>query len=454
MRPIFFSILLSSLLGVSPVLAEPKFPEQAAWLQEYLRIDTSNPPGQEHRSAAFLAYLLNRERIETRILVSPGGRSNLWARLPAARPSGRGAVLLTHHMDVVPAGPDWRLEPFGGQVVGGELWGRGAIDTKGLGIAHLAAMIELKRRQVPLSRDLCFLAVADEELGGGEGMAWLWRQHPELFTDVDVVLNEGGSARQTQRGILWWEIEVSQKRPLWLLLRARGQAGHGSSHAPESAAHVLINAMARMLAIPRPYRVTAPVRRYFQALAPLHANKTLRRTFAEIDRIITPKGPDGFIFPGMHKLFVDTVQVTGLAASTSINVIAAEATARVDVRLLPDSDSERFLADLKQTLGAAISVEVLLTAPVAEPSPTDTSAWAAITRGLGDKPLVPAVSAGFTDSRHFRERGIAAYGVMPFAISGEEAAGIHAANERLSLEELHRGIERMRKIVEALLLRE
>lgn len=449
LSPLLACGVLAALLPPAPAAAAPRLSEAAGWLSDYVRIDTSNPPGNERQAAAFLSYLLLREGIPVRLFFSPGGRANLYARLPAESPAG-GALLLTHHMDVVPAGPGWTRPPFAGLVADERLWGRGTLDTKGLGVAHLAAFIELKRRRIPLARDVIFLAVADEELGGGEGMAWLVDKHPELFSGVEAVLNEGGSSRANDRRLLWWEVEVAQKRPLWFEVETRGRPGHASAYNPESALHQMIAALSRMLAVPQPYRVSPPVRAYFHAIAPLHQGPRYPKLYADIDAAITPTGPKVSLFPGLHKLFLDTVQVTGITGSDSINVIPGEATARVDCRLLPDTDAEAFLAGLAAALGKHAEVAVLLSSPPAPASPTGTPAWRAIEHGLGGgAPAVPSVSAGFTDSRHFRARGVAAYGVWPFVLHAEDAAGIHAADERIPTLELDRGVERMRRIVEA-----
>src|SRR4051812_3530054 len=127
----------------------PALSEAAGWLQQYVRIDTSNPPGHEERAAGFLAGLLRRGGIGSPTGRSPDGRASLWARLASPSSGGR-AVLLLHHMDVVPAGPGWSVQPFGGEVKGGSLWGRGTLDDKSLGIVQLAALVDLKRRQVAL----------------------------------------------------------------------------------------------------------------------------------------------------------------------------------------------------------------------------------------------------------------------------------------------------------------
>lgn len=440
------AVLVSWLLP--PAAAAAGLSEAGRWLRDYLRIDTSNPPGDEHRAAAYLGYLLHRERIPTRLLVSPGGRASLYARLEAGEPRG-GPLVLTHHMDVVPAGPGWRVDPFAGVVEEGRLWGRGALDAKGLGVAHLAAFIDLARRGVPLARDVVFLAVADEERGGEEGMGWLLERHPELVGDAWAVFNEGGAARVTGSGLLWWEVEVTQKRPLWLRVRTRGRAGHGSAYAPESAAHQLIAALDRLLGRPPRYRVTQAMRDYGAAISPLHRNRHHRELFAHLDDHVKPEGPDGFLMPGLHRLFLDTVQVTVLEGSGSVNVIPAEASALIDVRLLPDTDAEAFLAEVREVLGKDVEVEVLVSAPSAPPSPASHPAFQAVVEVLGESaPVVPSLLAGFTDSRFFRARGLPAYGVNPFALGGLDAAGVHGPDEGIGLEELDRGVERMRRIVD------
>src|SRR5262245_28572493 len=169
----------ASLLLVAslPACAAPRLSEAAVWLRDYLRIDTTNPPGRERRAVDHLAAILAREGIPFRRLASAPGRESLYARLPAPGSGGR-AVLLLHHLDVVPAGPGWSVPPFSGEARDGSLWGRGAIDDKSLGIAHLAALVDLKRSGVRRTRDVVWLAVPDEENGGGLGTAWLLAKHP------------------------------------------------------------------------------------------------------------------------------------------------------------------------------------------------------------------------------------------------------------------------------------
>ncbi len=445
--------LLVSTLGPPEVPAEtpPGLSEPARWLQQYLRIDTTNPPGREHLAASFLAGILHREGISTRLLVSPQGRTSLWARLSAhpsktAQKSGGRAIVLLHHMDVVPAGPGWSVAPFAGEIRDGRLWGRGAVDDKSLGIAQLAAFVDLKRRGVPLERDVIYLAVADEENGGGQGVAWMMDRHSELFRGVEGVVGEGGRSQLSGDGrILWWGIEVAQKRPLWLRVTTFGRGGHGSGLNPGSANHQLVQALSRLLQKPTRWRITPAARAYMHAIAPFHQGR-LRRALSEIDRVVAPTGPKEFLLPGMANLFINSVQVTVLDGGEKINVIPGEARALLDVRLLPDTDNEVFLGEIRKTLGGDCTVEVLVTSPPAPPSPAAGQVWTALSQALGASgPVVPTFVPGFTDSRFFRERGIPAYGITPFALSGEDMRGIHGADERIPLAELDRGVERMRR---------
>src|SRR5436305_2599205 len=453
MRLLRFSLLLAILLPAVPPAAPaapaaaPALSGAAGWLQQYLRLDTSNPPGNEQRGADFLAGLLQREGIASRTVRTPEGRANHWPRLPS-RGRGGGAVLVLHRMDVVARGPGGGVEPFAGRVGDGYLWGRGALDDKSLGIVQLAALVDLKRRRVPMARDVIFLAVADEENGGLRGTAWLLAQHPELFQGVEAVVGEGGRSQTGAGGkLLWWGIEVSQKRPLWLEVSTSGRGGHGAGLNPDSANHQLIQALARLLGAPPRFRISPPVRAYCRAIAPLQ-NKYWRRIFSNVDAVITENGPKEFLLPGMANLFLDTVQVTVLRGGARINVVPERSSALLDIRLLPDTDAAAFLANVKSRLGSGLEVKVLVTARPSPPSPASGRLYQAIERVLRpDGPVVPTFIAGFTDSRFFRERGIPAYGLSPFKLSPDDSKGIHSTDEHIPLAEIDRGVERMRKIL-------
>lgn len=448
-RALCLLLLLPVLLAAArPADPDPDLSEAGRWLQGYLRIDTTNPPGREDLAAAYLADILRREGIPFHVARTANGRANLWARLSSPRSNGRALVLL-HHMDVVSAGPGWTVAPFAGEIRDGRLWGRGALDDKSLGIAELAAFVDLKRRGVPIERDVIYLAVADEENGGIEGTSWLLEHRPEMFAGAEAVLGEGGRAQTANGRLLWWGIEVAQKRPLWLEVTATGRGGHAAGLNPESATHQLVEGLARMLQRPARWRVTPAARQYAHAIAPLH-NEHWKRILSGIDDFVKPDGPTEFLLPGMANLFLDTVQVTVLRGGERINVVPEHASALVDIRLLPDTDAQAFLAGIEESLGKGFDVKVLVTSPPVPSSPASGRLYGSLERVLAaDAPVVPTFVPGFTDSRYFRERGIPAYGVTPFSVGGDDLKGIHGPDERIPVDELDRGVERMRRIVGA-----
>jgi acetylornithine deacetylase/succinyl-diaminopimelate desuccinylase-like protein len=437
-------LVLACAHGAPAAGARAGLSEAAAWLRGYLRIDTTNPPGDELRAAAYLARILHREGIPSRVLFSPEGRASLYARLEGAEPGG--GLMLLHHLDVVAPGAGWTADPFAGEVREGSLWGRGAVDVKSLGVAHLAALVELKRRGTPLARDVAFLAVADEERGGGQGTGWLLEAHPEVFEGIAAVYGEGGANRALGGRILWWGLERAQKRPLWLRLASDGRGGHGSGLNPHSATHRLLRALARVLDLPPRFRVTQPARDYLEALAP-HQPPGPRSVFSNLDAHVFPDRAQGLL-PGVANLFLDTIQVTVVETGHQINVVAEEASALLDVRLLPDSDGDELLGRIRAAAGDGVACEVVLTSAPAPPSPVGHPAYAAAAAVLAaEAPVAPAFIPGFTDSRYFRERGLPAYGVSPFALDADALRGIHGPDEHIPLAELDRGVERMRRIV-------
>lgn len=434
---------------------------EAAWLRHYLRFESSQPDGAsgdggERAAIDWLASLLAAESIRAEVLVSPGGRASLIARLPAPDPEAPAIVLL-HHVDVVPAGADpklWQHPPFGGEVAEGALWGRGAIDTKSLGIAHLAAFLELAR-QPDRRRDLVFLATADEETGGAEGVGWILGARPELFVRTEAVLGEGGTGKSVAGRPLWWGIEIEQKRPLWLEVTARGKAGHGSSAGPESAAHRLIAGLARLLEAPPPLAGSRSGLNFLEALG--RFDQRAARAARQVVLLLngTPLDPvDARALAGYENLLRDSLQVTTLAAADRINIVPGEARAEIDLRLLPETDEGRLLTEIKRRLGDGLEVRVRLSSPAVAASPTTSDVYRALAARLArEAPVVPAFLPAFTDSRHFRARGIAAYGVTPFALEATELLTVHAPNERISLAAFDRGVARMKELVAALVVR-
>lgn len=446
-----------SLSGVALLLvalaapAEAALSREAAALAEYLRIDTTNPPGNETAAVAFLETRLRAEGVASERLVSPGGRTSLLARLPATLPAATAlpAIVLLHHLDVVPPGEPWSAPPFAGEVREDALVGRGAIDDKSLGIAHLAAFLDAARQPVR-RRALVFLAVADEENGGAEGVGWLVEQRPELFAGIEAVLGEGGLNRTVLGKTWFWGLEVAQKKAYWLEVTARGRPGHASSMNPDSAAHVLIRALARLLELPPEWRAEAPLVDYLEGLH--RFDPPFRDPKVRPREVLTAGVPAKWLPPTLHSLLEDTIQITRLVASDRTNVVAAEARAEIDARLLPSTNGDAFLARVRAALGKGIELRVLLATPQSPASPARGAVWSALSGALAkEAPTLPVMIPGITDARYLRARGIAAYGFSPFELEVTELRRVHAPDEQIPLAAFDRGVERMRRVVRALL---
>src|SRR5947208_15534450 len=217
--------------------------EATALLSQYLRINTTNPPGNEIAAARWLAAVLGRDGIEARVFEPAPGKANLYARL-AGDGSARPLILL-NHMDVVLASREyWTVDPFGGLIKDGAVWGRGALDMKGEAIAQLMTKLILKRAHVPLKRDIILLATADEEIGAGVGAAWIVEHQADLVRNAEFLLNEGGLTRSDGHGgVEYYGIGTTEKSPFWLDATARGTAGHGSRPTPDNPVHRLVRAL-------------------------------------------------------------------------------------------------------------------------------------------------------------------------------------------------------------------
>ena len=425
--------------------------DTSSLLRDYIRLDTSNPPGNEALGAAFFAEIFAAHGIEHEIIEVAPGRANIWARLPGGE---RPALLLLHHMDVVPADPArWQQAPFAGVVDGAYLHGRGALDSKSLGVFQLQAMLALKAQGKPLNRDLIFLATADEEAGGKYGVGWLMEQRPELFEGIGAVLNEGGKG-DVRDGKITFGIEVTQKLPLWLKIGANGEPGHGAIPHSDSASQRLIRALAKLEQFEFPAQLLPGVKTYLNKLAGDFSPPWDKR-LSNVEALIKSPQQMAELREFDHRLHAQlrsTCAITRLQASDKINVVAAEAWAEIDCRLLPNHNPEQALQSIKATLDdESLKITPLLSF---EPgiSAQDNFLYQGIKDSLAERypaaTIVPRMAAGFTDSHFFREIGIPAYGFIPIILDVEQASGIHGDNEKISLANLNFGREFMQKLVE------
>ncbi len=421
--------------------------------REYLRINTTNPPGNEVESMRWFARIFKAEGIPFDTATSGPGRGNVWARLKGGN---QPALVLLHHMDVVPADPKyWESDPFAAVTKDSVIFGRGALDTKTLGVVELEAFLALKRANVTMNRDVIFLATADEEAGGNFGAGWIVKNHPDAFKGAGILLNEGGESTLQDDGRMQFAIEVTQKTPLWLKLTAVGKPGHGSTPAPASAVNRLIRALDRLQTYEFRPRVIPAVAAYFAALAPTMPARW-KEGFSDATKLIADRNTLMQLQLDRRELAAllrNTCSITMLQASNKINVIPPEAQAQVDCRLLPDEDRTAFLREFTAVINDPdIRMEQILGFTPAVSS-TDNQLYraidAALRRNYPAASIAPAVQTGFTDSHWFRDLGIASYGVNPFLIPDAENSGTHGNNERISIENIKKGTAVMLEIVTA-----
>ncbi|RMF23535.1 MAG: M20/M25/M40 family metallo-hydrolase [Deltaproteobacteria bacterium] len=426
--------------------------EATELLRQYIRIDTTNPPGGEQAGAEFLRERLDADGIASTLYEAAPGRVSIAARLPRVVASELRPIVLLSHIDVVPAEPEhWQVDPFAGELIDGVIWGRGALDMKGMAVMELLATVLAKRLDLPLERDIVFLAVADEEEGGEFGIRYLAREHPELL-EADVVLNEGayGFREFMGRPVKMFAVGPSEKSPCWLRLVARGRPGHASVPHGDNAVERLVAALARISAAERRKRVSAPVEAMLRTLATegfLPAD--LDPTAEEVVEMLA--SADGHL----AAVTSDTINLTSLRAGGKHNVIPASAEATLDCRLLPGTNPDEFVAELERLIDDSSIEIVRVLEHVSGESSLDAPPVAAIRDVVAatygeDGMVLPVLSPGFTDSHAFRAAGVPAYGFIPALLTREELATIHGHNERISQENLELGTRILFEVVRRL----
>ena len=428
------------------------------YLVDLLKINTTNPPGNETRVAEYLKQVVTAAGIQAELIGEPPTRLNFIARLPASRRSGetRRPLLLIAHSDVVPADPaQWTVPPFAAQFKEGYIYGRGAQDDKSLVAAELAVFIELKQRNLELKRDVILLSEVDEE-AGSTGITWLIKNAWDKI-NAEFALNEGGDATDLKSGARVFQIQTTEKIPTRVALTAHGTAGHGSLPRPDNAVVHLARAITRLADAAQPVQLNATTRRYFTDLAGLPDYKWLQPFLSRLENPATALAAANEIATRdaeLSAMLRDTVSPTMLNAGMKVNVIPNQAGAQIDVRRLPTETREEVEARFRGIINdPAISIAPAggQDMPSTEPSSMTTELYTTMEKifkqSRQNSIVVPFMSRGATDGSYLRQKGMAVYGVPIFAREGESRA--HGNDERVSVENLTNATELLYKIVTA-----
>ncbi|WP_218082176.1 M20/M25/M40 family metallo-hydrolase [Anthocerotibacter panamensis] len=454
-------IMTLTALGAPCISAAPEI-TPAQWqvyqdmavdlLQKYLRINTSNPPGNEIETAKFLKQIFEREGIPSEIFTYEPGRANIMARL-----KGNGTkrpIILLSHMDVVTADrAKWRVEPFSGKIVAGAIYGRGALDMKGTGLLQLMTMLILAREKAPLARDVIFLATADEEVGD-KGSLWMIANHAKLFQNAEYLITEGGDNLLEAGKVKVVGVDVAEKAPFWLRLTVTGEPGHGSRPIADSATNQMVQAMAKIVAYETPLKVLPAVEKFFRDIAPLQP-EPLRSQFANLRASLKDPAFVQQITSNReyNYLLRNTISLTMMSGSPQTNVIPTTATCNLDVRLLPGENPEAFLAELRQVIGnPAVQFENINGFKPPNSSPVDTELFSVITKVMKahhpEAIITTRLLSGYTESQLYRPLGIISYGWEPIATTPEENATVHGNNERISVQTLRDSTREMYEVIQ------
>jgi acetylornithine deacetylase/succinyl-diaminopimelate desuccinylase-like protein len=435
---------------------DPELAEHAFRLcQRLLRIDTTNPPGNELPAAELLAEELSGAGLEPVVLQSAPGRGNVVTRL---RGTGeKPPLLLTAHLDVVEADPSaWDHPPFCGEVHDDCLWGRGAIDMKNMAAMSVAILTRLAREGVKPKRDLIFAGVADEEAGCRQGSLWLCENHTDLVRS-EFAIGEGGGFNIQVAGKSFFTVQVAEKGVCWVRARATGEPGHGSMPRQDSAVVQLSEAVARLGKQGLPRHSSESVEGFIGALAS-HLPAPMRPLIKMLGSPTLGPAmlnllPDPSVKRAFRALLGNTASPTVLRAGNKTNVIPGVAEAEIDGRILPGQTKDDFLRELRGVMGAGIELEVMHSLPPVVTEPKESSLYSLIHEVMAqrapDAPMVPFILQGFTDAKAFTSIGAKWYGFAPVKLPPtlRFADMFHGHNERIPVDGLAWGTQTLMHVV-------
>lgn len=421
-------------------------------VRNFLKINTSNPPGNEEEAALFIEDILRKAGLDCKMYLPQPRRANIISRIRGKK-RGKPIILLSH-IDVVPANPDeWDVDPFGAEVIEGYIYGRGAIDMKTQAICQLLSFIRYAVEGPQPERDIIYLATCDEEVGGIFGVEYMLRKIPAL-KNAAFVFSEGGFIKEAD-GFVHAQISVSEKRLSQFVIRASGTGGHGSIPHKDIANEKAIRAAANILSYSWPLKPTPVASAYMKGVL----NRERCWTgFKDLREALHDKKFRDHIedVPLYSALLRNTVTPTILRGGEKINVIPTESSVSFDARLLPSENHEKFFRKIKSLAGKDVAVE-RVSEYTGKPAPSGYNSVyykgirEVIRHMAGSSVAVlPYITTGATDLRYFRDNGITAYGFFPFVLSGDDILRMHGRNERISVDNVHRGLEGAYRIIEFL----
>ena len=423
--------------------------DASVWLTELIRINTTNPPGNELAAAKYIAGVLEKEGITAEVIEVTAGRGVVIARLQAGpMPNPAQALLLLGHLDV--AGVDaskWTVDPFGGVTQDGYLYGRGTIDDKAMVAANLAVFIAMKRSGTSLSRDVVFMADDDEEQGGDASLKPFILKYWDKIACA-YALNEGGSVRIENGKVLYVSVEASEKVPYNVDVIAQGTSGHGATPVADNAVVHLASAISKIAGYEAPPEPTAVAQRYFEELAPVEDDETARwmRAVNQPERLELAMHHLGDANPAWGAMLHDTIAPTMLQAGVRSNVIPSEASANLNIWLMPGDSINDIIAQLAKTVGDS-QIRFELAPDHGENAPSssvDSPLYQIIARvAPQDFPgaiVVPELGTRATDSAQLRLHNVQAYGLLPFPLTDGDDARRHGDDERIPLSSIRPGV--------------
>jgi len=415
-------------------------------LQQLIRFDTTNPPGNEAECMAFVRGLLEDAGCEVEMYAKDPARPNVVSRL---RGSGKRApLLLQGHVDVVTtSGQDWSRPPFGGELVDGYVWGRGALDMKGGVAMMLSAFLRAAREQTQLPGDVVLTVLADEENGGDFGAKFLVDEQPQLFDGVQYSIGEFGGFTLELGGKRLYPIQVAEKQICWLKARVPGRGGHGAMIQRGGTMSRLAKFLRDLDRKRLPVHVTAPARLMIEGMA--HAVGRPQRDL--LLALLKPRLTDralqllGDRAKSLEPLLRNTVNATIVRAGEKVNVIPAAVEVELDARALPGFGPEEVISEVRDLVGDDIELELVrYDAGPPEPRLDQFETLAQIIRELDPGAVpVPLLQAGVTDARFFAQLGVQNYGFLPLRLPADFAFTtlIHAADERVPADAIEFGTE-------------